>query len=133
MLEHVGVNGMKKLLVLVLSILFSNHLNAQSMDRGLDAAQSGDYATAYKEWEYLAKKGNPFAQEGLGWLYSSGDGVARDDILAHMWFNIASINGNKKADQYREQVEFDMWPDEISMAKAIAMKCIKSDYMNCGY
>ena len=34
--------------------------------KGLDAAKSGDYATALKEWRPLAKKGMAAAQYNLG-------------------------------------------------------------------
>ena len=39
---------------------------AQDFDRGLAAAQSGDFATALKEWRPLAEQGDALAQYNLG-------------------------------------------------------------------
>ena len=41
------------------------------------------------------------AQSNLGVLYAKGEGVMQDFIVAHMWFNIASSSGYKKAIEMR--------------------------------
>jgi len=53
---------------------------AQDFNKGLKAAQSGDFATALKEWRPLAEQGFGFAdaQFNLGLMYALGDGVTQD-------------------------------------------------------
>tara|TARA_B100000676_G_C17962143_1_gene778213 strand:- start:389 stop:571 length:183 start_codon:yes stop_codon:yes gene_type:complete len=43
--------------------------------RGLDALNSGYYATALREWNPLAVKGNADAQFNWGQMYRKGIGV----------------------------------------------------------
>src|SRR5208282_1914270 len=45
----------------------------------------------------LAANGDPAAEEALGLRYASGEGVARDDNEAAVWFTKAAENGNVKA------------------------------------
>ena len=72
--------------------------DAQSdFENGMKAAQSGDFATALKEWKPLAEHGSRKAQFYLGGMYEKGKGVSQDTIAAYMWFNIAAEQGHKKA------------------------------------
>ena len=41
----------------------------QDFDKGLEAAQSGDYATALREWRPLADAGYASAQNNVGLMY----------------------------------------------------------------
>ena len=41
---------------------------AQDFDKGLAAAQRGDYAAALQEWRPLAERGNVDAQFNLDWM-----------------------------------------------------------------
>lgn len=68
--------------------------------KGLDAAKSGDYATALKEWKPLAEQGNANAQNGLGVLYYFGNGVAQDYKAALRWYKLAAEQGNAEAQFY---------------------------------
>ena len=65
--------------------------------KGLDAAKSGDYATALKEWRPLANKGMAAAQYNLGVMYRRGDGVTQDYEVAIEWFRQAAEQGNASA------------------------------------
>ena len=47
---------------------------AQDFQKGLTAAQSGDFATALREWTPLAKQGSAGAQYNLGVMEDDGDG-----------------------------------------------------------
>ena len=42
--------------------------------KGMDAAQSGDFATALREWEPLAEQGDARAQSLLGFMYINSSG-----------------------------------------------------------
>ena len=45
---------MKKLLLTIIFVIFSSNVSAQDFNKGLEAAEAGDFATAMKEWKPLA-------------------------------------------------------------------------------
>ena len=61
--------------------------------KGLAAAQSGDFATALGEWTPLAEQGDAYAQFSLGQMYALGLGVAQDDKTAVKWYTLAAEQG----------------------------------------
>jgi TPR repeat protein len=64
---------------------------------GEKAYQSGDYATALREWQPLAEQGHVLAQYQLGLLYANGKGVTKDDAKARQWYEKAAIQGHTEA------------------------------------
>ena len=88
------------------------------------------------EWQH---KGNVFAQEKLGWKYILGEGVPQDDVLAHMWLNIAINNdfspGRKIAIQQRIQqrdaIARRMTAEQIAKAHELARKCFANKFIGC--
>ena len=66
-------------------------------------------------------------------MYENGDGVLQDNIMAHMWYNIASANGHEKAGGYRDERAGLMTSADISKAQAMARECMSSGYTKCGY
>jgi len=46
--------------------------------KGLTAYETGNYATALKEWRPLAEKGDADAQYSLGLMYDQGRGVPQN-------------------------------------------------------
>ena len=83
------------------------------------------------ETRRLAEQGDADAQYDLGLRYSNGEGVLKDSVLAHMWFNIAGANGNEAAREGRDNLERDMTRDEITRATELARACMASDYQDC--
>ncbi len=67
---------------------------AQDLDKGIEAAWRGDYATALAELQPLAEQGNADAQYGLANLYRDGRGVPRDDEQAATWYQRAAEGGS---------------------------------------
>jgi len=64
---------MKKMLsALVVAVVLSRAAYAQDLQKGLAAAQAGDYATALQEWRPLAEQGDASAQYNLGTMYDNG-------------------------------------------------------------
>ena len=63
---------------------------AQDLNKGLKAAQSGDFATALKEWKPLAEQGNAVAQYNLALMYGNGWGVTQDYAEAVNWYRKAA-------------------------------------------
>ena len=66
-------------------------------DKGLAAAQSGDYATALREWKPLAEQGYASAQLNLGVMYNNGRGVPQDYETAVKWYTLAAEQGTAVA------------------------------------
>ena len=88
----------KALLGLTLLLLFGNGVAvAADFDKGLKAAQSGDFKTALIEWTPLAEQGDVDAQYNLGLMYSKGEGVPQNDKTAVKWHTKAAKQGNAKA------------------------------------
>ena len=65
--------------------------------KGLDAAQNGNYTAALKEWRPLAEQGHSESQFVLGLLYRNGKGVEKDFSTAIKWYLLAAENGHAKA------------------------------------
>tara|TARA_Y100000588_G_scaffold103585_1_gene112897 strand:- start:28 stop:627 length:600 start_codon:yes stop_codon:yes gene_type:complete len=62
-------------------------------NKGLAAAQNGDYATALREWTPLAEQGYASAQYNLGLMYHEGVGVPQDYKTAAKWYTRAAQQG----------------------------------------
>ena len=82
-------------LCLTLTLLLGSIGNSESADyqKGLTAAQSGDFATALREWTPLAEQGNASAQFNLDIMYEKGEGVPQDYKTAVKWFRLAVKQG----------------------------------------
>ena len=84
---------MKKLLVYILFVLFSTQMSAQEIDKGYEAYNDGDYATALKEWKPIAEQGYAFAQYNLGIMFEYGNGVPKDYAEAVKWYRLSAEQG----------------------------------------
>ena len=84
-------------IALVLSIALLAAPAWADFKTGEKAYQSGDYATALREWQPLAEQGHAGSQYQLGLLYANGKGVTKDDAKARLWFEKAAIQGHTEA------------------------------------
>jgi uncharacterized protein len=84
-------------IALVLSIALLAAPAWADFKTGEKAYQSGDYATALREWQPLAEHGHAGSQYQLGLLYANGKGVTKDDAKARLWFEKAAIQGHTEA------------------------------------
>ncbi len=64
---------------------------------GAEAYKRGDYATALKEWRPLAEQGAAGAQNILGLMYATGEGVPQDNNEAVRWYRLAAEQGDDRA------------------------------------
>ena len=88
------MNRLLTLPVLLLTLLVGNPASSADFQKGVDAAQSGDYATALREWTPLAEQGDADAQHNLGLLYDNGEGVPQNYKTAVKWYRLAAEQGN---------------------------------------
>ena len=52
-----------------------------------------------------AERGDPDAQNYLGWMYSHGSGVRRNKVEAIKWYRKAAEQGDSEAKQALEELE----------------------------
>ena len=76
----------------VIFIYFFNivPLSAQDFDKATKAYQAADYVTAINEFKLLAKQGNSFAQNNLGYFYTNGIGGPIDYPQAFKWYKMSA-------------------------------------------
>lgn len=70
---------------------------AESLNAGKEAYMRHDYSRAVAEWQPLAERGNPRAQNNMGMLYQNGEGVKRNYAAAIDWYRRAADRGNVEA------------------------------------
>jgi TPR repeat protein len=68
-------------------------VSAQDFEKGVAAANSGDFETALKEWLPLAEQGNSWAQYGVGKMFRRGNGVDQDYVEALKWYRLSAHQG----------------------------------------
>ena len=88
-----------KRLIITLCLALGSFVVGCSDDfqRGVEAYNKGDYATALKEWTPLADLGNVKAQYNLGLMYDMGKGVLQDYKEAVRWYQLAAEQGYSSA------------------------------------
>ncbi len=64
--------GMKRILAAVLLLTLAAPAWGQDGQKGMQAYNRGDYATALREWRPLAERGDIAAQFKLGLMYANG-------------------------------------------------------------
>ena len=117
-------------ILVTVTVLLGNAGVSLSADyqKGLDAANRGDFATALREWKPLAEQRNAVAQKDLSVMYAFGKGVPKDYVYAHMWGNLAAANGNELGGMLRDGYERKMTPADISAAKKLSGECVCKKY-----
>ena len=124
---------MKVIAILTIKVFFLSVQStcAQSFDKGFVAYMVGEYSIAMSEWRRRAQLGSVTSMANLGNMYEVGAGVLQSNIFAHQWYNLAASNGDAAARESRKLVEGKMTSPQISMAVALAKKCMISGYVDC--
>ncbi len=89
-------------------------------EAGKEAYDRGDYATALTKFRPLAQQGDARGQYDLGVMYYRGYGVTKDDVLAHMWVNLAAVRGLETARTLRDRLAEKMTPAQLDEAQRLA-------------
>ena len=55
-----------------------------------------------------------------------GLGSETDLVTAHKWFNLAAMQGNEMAKEYRQQLTIEMPPRDVAAAQRKAREWLKS-------
>ena len=91
------MNRLLILPVLLLNLLVGNPAFSADFQKGMDAFDKEDYATALREWKPLAEQGYALAQNNLGVMYEKGQGVSQNYKTAVKWYTLAAEQGNPAA------------------------------------
>jgi TPR repeat protein len=96
------MKNLTRTICLTLAILLGSLVTGcgADFDKGLAAYESGDFATALREWRPLAEQGNADAQFNLGVMYYKGRGVPKNYKTAVKWYTLAAEQGNASAQFY---------------------------------
>ncbi len=117
----------KKICFVLLMIIF---LSSCSITSSTPSSVSG--GSCFKKPHDLgdcrvkAEQGHVTAQYNLGVMYRDGRGVRKDYVMAHMYFNIAAVSGNKGAIKNRGIVEKDMTSSQIEKAQDLALEWMRT-------
>ena len=85
-----------------------------------------------REWKPLAEQGDAKAQARIGFMYSNGQGVPQDYVVAHLWSSLAVAQGKKIVAKNRDIFAEGMNPANIPLAERPGRECPARDYKNCG-
>jgi TPR repeat protein len=96
----------------------------ETFNHAFESYLAGSYDNAYKGFAELSKQGSSVSQYYLGLMYLTGLGVLQDFCRAHMWLNIASSHGHKKARMHLEQLTQNMTADLIAEAQKRARRWV---------
>ncbi len=108
-------------LLLALVVVLVAAAACTEFEAGEEAYDRVDYATALKEFRALAERGDARAQFRLGVMYTRGEGVPQDDVLAHMWFNLSAAQGHEGARKFRDNLLAErMTPAQLADAQRLA-------------
>ena len=104
---------MKKILLIILFLQLNSFTNiafSADYEKGKEAYENEDYASALIELEPLALEGDYKAQFIIGRMYDKGNGVEEDDIKAVEWYRLSAEQGYYKG---QHALGFRYWvPDE---------------------
>ena len=64
-------------------------------------------------------------------MYGVGKGVSQDYVRAHMWINLASVNGDENALKARDLLANKMTPQQILDAQKMARDCHAKNFRGC--
>jgi TPR repeat protein len=90
-----------------------------------------DFKEAVHWLKLAAAQGNARAQNNLAGNYALGDGLLEDLVKAHMWANLATMNGSKKGAELRDLIAKSMTQSQIVEAQKMARECLARDYKMC--
>ena len=92
-------------------------------------------ASVFESCLGTAEGGCVESQYKLGLMYATGHGVGQDNVLAHMWFNIANSLASKRMRKYyikdKKSAEKEMSSAQIIKAQKMARECVRKKYTGC--
>jgi localization factor PodJL len=114
-----GTAGRSRLLTVmaVAAMMTAMEPAAAQYDEALFAFNRGDFATAARQFEDIAREGDSDAQYWLGRIYEGGLGRPRDPITAYGWFERAAESGHQDAAVLRDRMAARLTPEQLAEAR----------------
>jgi TPR repeat protein len=103
-------------------------IDRENFNYAFESFIAGSYDSAFKGFARLSTKGSSVSQYHLGLMYLKGTGVLQDFCRAHLWFNIASSQGNKKARIRLEKLTNKMSAHQVAEAQKLAQAWAAKNY-----
>jgi len=100
-------------------------LSRSKFNSAFELFTAGSYDSAYKGFVELSREGSSISQYYLGLMYLSGKGVLQDFRQAHVWLNISSSQGHKKASMQLEKLTQQMAADQLAEAQKLARLAVE--------
>ena len=91
-----------------------------TFNHAFESFVAGSYDSAFKGFAKLSTKGSFVSQYHLGLMYLKGMGALQDYCYAHLWLNIASSQGYKKARIQLEKITNKMSAQQVAKAQKLA-------------
>ena len=88
----------------------------------LTAYESGDFATALREWKPLAEKDDAPSQTMMGSLFMIGSGVPQNYVEAAKWFRLAADQGFPAAQTNLSGMYLNGWGVEKNIDMRIKLQ-----------
>ena len=107
-----------------------NLIQIRDLERSDGSGVGQDYKAAVRWWRKAAKQGQAEAQTSLGMMYSNGQGILKDNIMAYVWFNIAAADDSKLATDNRDFIASRLDRTELKKARKLSRLCLKK-LSNC--
>jgi TPR repeat protein len=80
-----------------------------------------------ERFDVAAQTGAPDALFELGMLYATGLDVEADLVVAHKWFNLAAMRGNRSALAHRVELAGEMSASQIAQAQKLAREWLATN------
>ena len=64
-------------------------------------------------------------------MYAQGKGVTANNVKAHMWWNLAILNGSADAENKKESISKSMTAEQIAKAQDLSEQCLANSYKDC--
>lgn len=97
-------------------------IDRDKFNDAFESFKAGSYDIAYREFGRLSKAGSSVSPYYLGLMCLNGMGVLQDYCRAHMWLNIASSRGHKKARAHLEKLTQNITADQLAEAQRLARR-----------
>ena len=116
-------------------LLLSSTVALADYEDGVEAAFSGDYDTAFKEFTIAAEEGLSLAQYNLGILYFTGQGVEQDFDEAFEWTKRAAEQGHLNAQFNLGSLYLDGQGTQVSVLEGVNWftQAAKNGHANSAY
>ncbi|MEO5611695.1 MAG: hypothetical protein ABIT68_02855 [Sphingomicrobium sp.] len=127
----------RNILLACLCLAFAGAAIAGPSEDATAAYKRGDHAQAFRLWHAQAEQGDADAQAMVAFLYHDGDGVAKDLVRAHMWFELSRSNSPANGQSWHDASDAleltakAMTAKQIAEAREMARKCQSQTYRNC--